>query len=246
VSQSTAVNLSEERERRVQLNGRCHLATAVQIVVAPGSGDGRALAVGSRVRRGLRAQGYAAEVLAFRDLDQLARWSRTCRATFSHLVAIGGDATLSESAAASIRLSVPFLPVPCGFGNLFTSAFEYPREPEEVVDLLGRGDFLWADVGVATSGTFLSHASFGFLARIQQTVERVRRHPRQRHLRLLAYYRMAVKRFAETALDAIQVEVDGHPVTSDAALVTVANVETYRGFLSPPRPHRWAASSTPA
>jgi len=43
---------------------------------------------------------------------------------------------------------------------------------------------------------------------------------------------MAVTRLAETALDAIQVEVDGHPVTSTAALVTVANVETYRGFLS--------------
>jgi hypothetical protein len=49
------------------------MATAVQIVVTPGSGDGRALAVGSRVRRALRAQGYAAEVLAFRELDQLAR-----------------------------------------------------------------------------------------------------------------------------------------------------------------------------
>ena len=79
----------------------------------------------------------------------------------------GDDATLSEFAAASIGLSVPFLPVPCGFGNLFTSAFEHPREPEEVVDLLGRGDFLWANVGVAKSGTFLSHPSFGFLARIQ-------------------------------------------------------------------------------
>jgi hypothetical protein len=46
-------------------------------------------------------------------------------------------------------------------------AFEYPREPEEVVDLLGHGDFLWANVGVAKSGTFLSHPSFRFLARIQ-------------------------------------------------------------------------------
>src|SRR6266508_5427501 len=137
---------------------------AVQIVVTPGSGDGRAMAVARQTRRALRAQGYAVSVRAFRELNQLARWTRTCGATFSYLVAIGGDATLSESAAAAVRLSVPFLPVPCGFGNLFTSAFEYPREPEEVVDLLGRGDFLLADVGVATSGTFLSHASFGFLA----------------------------------------------------------------------------------
>jgi len=208
------------------------MSPAVQIVVTPGSGNGRAMAVAGQTRRALRAQGYAVSVRAFRELDQLVRWTRTCGATFSYLVAIGGDATLSESAAAAVRLSVPFLPVPCGFGNLFARAFEYPRDPEAVVDLLARGELAWVDVGLAKSQIFLSHQSFGLLAEIQQAVEQARRNPRQRQLRLLAYYRMAVTRLAETGLDAIQVEVDGHPVTSNAALVTVANVETYRGFLS--------------
>ena len=208
------------------------MATAVQIVVTPGSGDGRALDVARHVHRGLHAQGYAASLLTFRELDQLKLWTKTCDATFSYLVAIGGDTTLSEAAAAAARLSVPFAPVPGGFGNLFTGAFEHPREPDDVVDLLGRGDVLWADVGVARNRLFLSHESFGFLARIQDTVERVHRHPRQRYLRLLTYYRMAVKRMTDTSLDSIQVEVDGHLVADRAALVTVANVETYRGFLS--------------
>src|SRR2546422_1970366 len=208
------------------------MATAVQIVVTPGSGDGRALDVARHVHRGLHAQGYAASLLTFRELDQLKLWTKTCDATFSYLVAIGGDTTLSEAAAAAARLSVPFAPVPGGFGNLFTGASEHPREPEDVVDLLGRGDVLWADVGVARNRLFLSHESFGFLARIQDTVERVHRHPRQRYLRLLTYYRMAVKRMTDTSLDSIQVEVDGHLVADRAALVTVANVETYRGFLS--------------
>ncbi len=76
---------------------------AVQIVVTPGSGDGRAMAVARQTRRALRAQGYAVSVLAFRELDQLVRWTRTCGATFSYLVAIGGDATLSESARSRRR-----------------------------------------------------------------------------------------------------------------------------------------------
>src|SRR6266511_2696767 len=134
---------------------------AVQIVVTPGSGNGRAMDVARQTRRALRTQGYAVSVRAFRELDQLARWTRTCDATFSYLVAIGGDATLSESAAAALRLSVPFLPVPCGFGNLFARAFEYPRDPEAVVDLLGRGELGWVDVGLAKSQIFLSHQSFG-------------------------------------------------------------------------------------
>src|SRR2546425_6493444 len=125
------------------------METPVQIVVTPGSGDGHAFGLARHLRRGLQAQGCAASLLVFRELPQLRQWTRTCEATFSYLVAIGGDATLSEAAAAAVRLSVPFVPVPSGFGNLFTSVFEHPREPDDVVELLGRGDLVWADLGVA-------------------------------------------------------------------------------------------------
>jgi diacylglycerol kinase (ATP) len=209
-----------------------HRTPAIQIVVTPGSGEGRASALASRALRVLRARGRRAGILSFRELDSLTRWARTCDAAFSHLVAVGGDATLSEAAGAAVRLSVPFLPLPCGFGNLFGRAFEYPRDPEAAVDLIERGDLAWVDAGQAQGELFLSHRSFGLLARIQETVERARRDPHRRSLRLLAYYRMGIKRLAETALDRIDVEVDGHAVPGPGAVVTVANVETYRGFLS--------------
>jgi diacylglycerol kinase family enzyme len=208
------------------------METPVQIVVTPGSGDGRALGLARHLRRGLQAHGYAASLLAFREMSQLRQWTRTCDATFSYLVAVGGDATLSEAAAAAVRHSTPFVPVPSGFGNLFTSVFEHPREPDDVIELLGRSDLVWADLGAARNRMFLSHESFGFLARVQQTVERIRRRPRQHYLRLLTYYRTAAKRLRQTPLDSIQVEIDGELVVDRAALVTIANVETYRGFLS--------------
>jgi len=173
------------------------METPVQIVVTPGSGDGRALGLARHLRRRLQAQGYAPSLLAFRELNQLRQWTRTCDGTFSFLVAVGGDASLSEAAAAAVRLSVPFVPVPSGFGNLFTSVFEHPREPDDVVELLGRGDLVWTDLGVAGNRMFLSHESFGFLARVQHTVERIRRHPRQHYMRLLMYYGTAAKRFAK-------------------------------------------------
>jgi diacylglycerol kinase (ATP) len=207
------------------------MATRVEIVVTPGSGTGGALAVANRLRRGLVAQGYAPSVRAFRTLGDLERWTARCEATFSHLMAVGGDATVSAVATAAVRLAVPFVPVPSGFGNLFTSAFEHSGEPREAVDLLGRGDLVWADVGIARGGLFLSHQSYGLLERIQQGVERVRR-PRQRLLRLLTYYRAAAQHLADDALDALEVEIDGHRIPGRAALVTIANVETYRGFLS--------------
>jgi diacylglycerol kinase (ATP) len=207
------------------------MAALVQIIVTPGSGAGRAVGIARDVRRLLEKEGYAARMQAFRTLDHLTHWAKTCRATFSYLLAIGGDATMSAVAEAAVRLSVPFVPVPSGFGNLFTRAFEHPSEPDEVVALFGRGDLVWADVGVARGEMFLSHQSYGYLERIQEDVERLHR-PRQRYLRLLSYYRMAAQQLSNGSLDAIQVEVDGHPVPGKAGLVTIANVETYRGFLS--------------
>ncbi len=208
------------------------MVTPVQIVVTPGSGDGHAVAIARDVRKQLDREGYAPRMQAFRTLDDLIRWTKACHADFSYLVAIGGDATVSAAAAAAVRLSVPYVPVPSGFGNLFTGTFEHPSDPVEVVGLLGAGDLIWGDVGVAKGGMFLSHRSYGFLSRIQEEVEHLRRQPRQRYLRLLSYYRMAAKQFSEASLDAIQVEIDGHRVPGKAALVTIANVETYRGFLS--------------
>jgi diacylglycerol kinase family enzyme len=207
------------------------MATRVQIVVTPGSGSGGAMRVANCVRQGLVAQGYAPSVRAFRTLGELEQWAKTCDATFSYLVAIGGDATVSAAAVAAVRLVVPFVPVPSGFGNLFTSAFEHPSEPKVVVDLVGQGDLVWADVGFVGPEMFLSHQSYGVVARIQEATEQARR-PRQRLLRLFSYYQMAAKHLSEASLDAIQVEIDGHPIPGKAALVTIANVETYRGFLS--------------
>ena len=207
------------------------MATSVQIVVTPGSGDGRALTVARDVRRQLVRQGYAPRMQLFGTLGALIRWAKRCRADFSHLVAIGGDATVSAAAEAAVRLGVPYLPVPSGFGNLFTAAFEHPTDPTAVVELLGSGDLIPCDAGVARSGMFLSHVSYGFVSRIQDEVEQARRQPRRRALRLLAYYRTAASRLSQS-VDAIELEIDGTAVPDKAALVTIANVETYGGFLN--------------
>src|SRR4029079_16265345 len=62
--------------------------------------------------------------------------------------------------------------------------------------------------------------------------ERGRNQPRRRWLRYLYYYGVAHRFLFRTRLASFQVAVDGTPVADDAVLVTVANVETYRGFLS--------------
>jgi len=62
--------------------------------------------------------------------------------------------------------------------------------------------------------------------------ERGRRQPKNRVLRYLWYWGVGRRFLFSARLAGFKVEVDGASVAEDAVLVTVANVETYRGFLS--------------
>ena len=79
----------------------------VQIVVTPGSGAGLALVTARRLRRRLAGRGRETGIRSFDTLGALTQWAETCEPEFSHLVCIGGDATLSAAALAAIRHGVP-------------------------------------------------------------------------------------------------------------------------------------------
>jgi diacylglycerol kinase (ATP) len=209
------------------------MAGIVQIVVTPGSGDGRARSASRRLQKALARRGYDARVQTFADLDRLLEWSATCAPEFSHLIGVGGDATLSASASAAVRLDIPFVAVPCGFGNMFARAFGFGDETRRVVELFERGQVRRVDVGLANGrDIFLSHRSYGLLQEVQEAVERGRAQPQSRLLRLLSYFAMGERFLVGVPLTAVRVEVEGTVIAEDAAVVTVANVETYRGFLS--------------
>ena len=78
-------------------------AKLVQIVLTPGSGDGRSRATARRLAKALGRRGYEVRIQTFTNLESLLEWSETCVPDFDHLVAIGGDATISAAAAASYR-----------------------------------------------------------------------------------------------------------------------------------------------
>ena len=208
----------------------------VQIVVTPGSGEGRALATARRLRTRLAHRGREAGIRSFDNLAALTAWAEKCEPEFSQLVCIGGDGTLSAAARAAIRHDVPFVPVPNGFGNIFASVFGHPRRTRQVAALLETGQVRRVDVGLARNGPaeeiFLSHRSFGVLEQIQQVAEQGRQQPQSRFLRYLWYWGIAYQFFFRTRLAGFTVGIDGTQVADDAVLVTVANVETYRGFLS--------------
>jgi diacylglycerol kinase (ATP) len=208
----------------------------VEIVVTPGSGEGRALGLARRLRRLLHRRGRRGLIRAFDDLGGLIGWAETGACDASHIISVGGDGTLSAAARAAMRCNAPLVPVPSGFGNVFATVFRHPRRARHVANLLECGESRRVDVGVVTTPSeediFLSHRSYGLLEQIQTLAEDGRRQPRQRLLRYLWYWAVAYRFLFRARLASFSVEVDGRLVATDAVLVTVANVETYHGFLS--------------
>jgi diacylglycerol kinase (ATP) len=205
---------------------------SVGIVVTPGSGAGRARGVARRLARLLHRRGVTVTLQAFDDLPSLVQWAKTSGPEFEAICCVGGDATQSAAALLARRHRIPFVPIPNGFGNLFARVFGHPASPRQAARLLDEGEVRLVDVGVAGDELFLSHKSYGFLDQVQEAVEEGRRQPRDRMRRLLAYYGTAVRAVWNTPLAPIGVEVDGALAVDQAVLVTVANVETYRDFLS--------------
>ena len=214
-----------------------HIATArrrgspIQIVATPGSGNGRALETARRLRAALRARGHRVELEVFPTLESLARWAVGATTTFSRLVCVGGDGTIDTAAAAAIRRSVPFLAIGSGFGNLFARALAQPSRVDRAVSLLENGEVVHVDVGIRNRQLFLCHESFGMLVDIQSSAEATVNRPRARWRRGLAYYQTALRHLRETPLTPLRVSVDGRIVAPEAAIVTVANVETYGPWL---------------
>jgi diacylglycerol kinase (ATP) len=203
----------------------------IRIIVTPGSGDGRALATAEEIREGLRARHYPATLDAFADLSSLQRWAATERGAMPLLICVGGDSTQSTTAMVAVRRSVPFLPVPCGFGNLFAQAIGAPQNAQEALERLDTGQVAYVDVGARNGELFLCQESYGLIADVQEDVEAHGAAPRARWQRWLAYYRAAVRYLRREAVAPQRVVVDGRVVAFDAALVIVANVEAYGTWL---------------
>lgn len=203
----------------------------IQIVATPGSGNGRALDTARELYDRLRARRRDVRLELFDNLESLRRWGTTRGAGYSLLICVGGDGSQGAAATAALRRTVPFLPVPSGFGNLFAKALQPAHRVDRVVELVERGEVVHVDVGLRNGELFLCQESFGLLADIQARAEASAARPRSRWRRALAYYRTALRHLWETTPVPLQVTIDGRCVARDAVIVTVANVPTYGAWL---------------
>jgi diacylglycerol kinase (ATP) len=92
-------------------------------------------------------------------------------------VILGGDGTCGRVANAILKSGVDCLltALPCGTGNDFAKTLGVNRfAPEQVADLVARGDAKQIDVGLADGHYFLNSCGFGFDASVLEATSRVR------------------------------------------------------------------------
>jgi diacylglycerol kinase (ATP) len=204
----------------------------VQLVVNPRAGHGSAAAFARRLACHLRTDRYDVQLLSAEDLprarERLLRTGRNLRT----LIGIGGDYTLNELAAVAMELQVPLLPVPAGFGNIFARNLGYTATIPSVLSLLEHGAVQRIDAGRVGHSVFLANHAFGFTEDVKTAVEAAPALPQQPLRRYLQYWRAAARSIVTAPLPSLGVEVDGARLADRAAMVVVANVPTYRGFLS--------------
>jgi diacylglycerol kinase (ATP) len=93
------------------------------------------------------------------------------------IVAVGGDGTCSNIANAILRERAPcrLAVVPAGTGNDFAKTLGVDRyTPEQVAELVVRGDATRIDVGFADDHYFLNSCGFGFDASVLEASNNVR------------------------------------------------------------------------
>jgi diacylglycerol kinase (ATP) len=147
------------------------------IIVNPAAGRGGIRTGVPKVRAAFSARGIDTvfETSAPGEEEDLA--ARAVRAGVTTIVVVGGDGTCGRIAnailqsASRCRLAV----VPTGTGNDFAKTLGVNRyKPEQVADLVVRGEATRIDVGLADGFYFLNSCGFGFDASVLEASNRVR------------------------------------------------------------------------
>jgi diacylglycerol kinase (ATP) len=147
------------------------------IILNPAAGRGRAQKLTRDIRRAFSSIGISElhETRQAGEEEVVAR--QAIELGIRTIVVVGGDGTTGRVANAILgsgsqcRLAV----VPTGTGNDFAKTLGVNRfTPEQIADLVVRGEATRIDVGVADNHYFLNSCGFGFDASVLEASNRVR------------------------------------------------------------------------
>ncbi len=139
--------------------------------------------------------------------------------TASMVVAVGGDGTVSATAAGMLERAIPLGIVPAGSTNMLARVNRVPLQPEAAVRLiLGQHELERIDAGVCGDRVLLHLGGAGLDARMFERSSTLLK----RRLRWLGYGPAVLRSLNERASN-VEVVVDGIALTVRSRLVLIAN-----------------------
>ena len=147
------------------------------LIVNPTAGRGGVRSALPTVRAAFSARGIGTMFETSAPGEEEALAARAIRAGVTTVVAVGGDGTCGRIANVILRSGTEcsLAVVPTGTGNDFAKTLGVNRyAPEQVADLVVRGEATRIDVGLADGHYFLNSCGFGFDASVLEASNRVR------------------------------------------------------------------------
>lgn len=150
----------------------------------------------------------------------------------THVVAVGGDGTMNETAQALVGKDAALGLVPCGSGNGLAIHLGIPTEPKRALELLlsPRSRVASIDTGIADGHVFCNAMGVGLDAEISERFNKLKRRG------LLAYIRMTAGAFFRHRPLELRIRANGHPPLSAKTMIAaVANSDQYgnKAFIAP-------------
>ncbi|MGE7114449.1 diacylglycerol kinase [Lysinibacillus sp. NPDC047702] len=148
---------------------------------------------------------------------------------FDIIIAVGGDGTLNEvvSGVSSFEKRPKVGLIPMGTTNDFARAVHIPRNIEDAVDIIIKGDTLPVDVGLLNGERYFINISAG--GRITELTYEV---PSKMKTMLgqLAYYLKAVEMIPSIKASHMRIEYDGEVFDGDAMMFLCGLTNSVGGF----------------
>lgn len=140
---------------------------------------------------------------------------------FTHIVAVGGDGTISDVAKALINSNAILGVIPIGSGNGFARSLCIPTDPKKALELFFKGKTKTIDTLSINGHSCLGVAGIGFDATVSQSFsEKTTRG-------LFTYISVILSKFPTYVAKNYELIIDGKPAVEKAFILCFANTNQY-------------------
>lgn len=184
------------------------------------SGQGAAARSVDLIRERLEGAGFRVEITVANGGALARAGRRYLEAGATHLIAGGGDGTISCVAALAIEAEVPLGVLPLGTLNHFAVDAGIPTELPDALETIVAAKESSVDVGEVNGRLFLNNVSLGVYPRIVALRERKRQRGVAKWLALLWASLVVLRR---TPFVAVRLTIDDIPAVRRTPSVLIAN-----------------------